>query len=444
MGKDPMITRANSRDAALESYRNDTKNLTENVEHTESTPIPDNYDGPIREFKEPVAETPKKSKFPTIMLSILAILLVIMGGLAIWYFAYYSNPERVVLDAVNKFANADHIVVQDGNIFVVDNDRSDGYISSLSVQFDSSSAKLPNATNVSVDFKISPVESEPIPENICGEEDDPEATDCIVYEEPEQMEFHAELGATAITDGTVYLQLSGLVDSLEQAGMTAETTPELTELLATLETVEGDWWRISLTEILDSFGTDDETKSIYTDVYACMLDLAASGLPAELGDLYAKYPFLNVAKSSAGTDGYSYFDVSFKSAELANFLNAIPETTAMNDYYACFNQIEAFGETIGAEDYNEVTPEEVADFIAELPENFTITLGISNFTHELRYAFVSASTSRDDYNDILFITSVTFAYQPTVVTEPEEYRSITELFPELYGTITYEEPTQEY
>lgn len=456
MGKDPMIARGNGRDAALDSYRNDTNRITgQQPESTETirvnfmtsetdtdgmatleerveeitdpvspTPIDNNYDGPIREFNEPApAPKAKKSKLPVILLSVLAIILVAVGALAIWFFAYYSNPDRVVFDAVNNFTKAENVAIQNGGVVVKDF-AEDGSGMMLQLQFDSASSKLPNATNVKAVLNITE------PATNCGEFD----ANCIDDQESQEFRFTADLGTIVMNDGVVYLQVSGLVDAFEQAGLSAEATPELADLLSTVELIDGEWWQISLPDILETIEIDEEANQAITDAYACMIDLANSSLPGELGDIYNQHRFLEVAKiddfqGNIASNGSSLYSLNFKAPELANFLNAVPNTAALNAYYDCFNKIEAFGETIGVEEFNETTPEEITESLDELPEDYVLIFEISNFTHQLESVIFGANIDQAvNKDEPSVLGSFVLSYQSATITAPAEYRPITELF----------------
>lgn len=350
----------------------------------------------------------KKSKAPLVIGIVVGILVLALGGLATWFFAFYNNPEKVAFDAIENLLTADDVTIN-GSVAILADEMADSSYDSVILSINSSSKFLPNSTSATL---------------LLTPRDDNEDAEAV----------QLQLDAIYLEDGMAYIQVSGLMDTLEAAGFSTEASAELEAIFDTLERIDNEWWQISVSDLLDELELDDEEVEGLNEIYSCAVDAMNSDLSGELANLYRTNKFVQVERvktivDGAGNEtspssGYNYYEVSLDDVALADFVNAIPETTTASEFFDCYNAAVAeynIYEPFDASDIDEVSADDL-----QLPSDLKIYLEISRFGHELR----SIVTEQED-GDYMTSGSILFQYQSGFAAEPDDYRPATELIDEL-------------
>lgn len=360
--------------------------------------------------------TKKHSKTPLIIAVIVAVLALLGAAFAAWYFCIHSNPDKVVLDAVNSVLTDDNLAIDGELQFLRTNTDNDSGLNWATFTFDSSSQTLPNTTNVHLKMSV---------------------------DEDEILEF--DLGAVQVRDGVIYLRVSGIMAALEDK-VTDDVYEEMSDLFELLDLIDGEWWRISVSELTSYLGLG-ETGQYYQSLYDCTVQTLNNNHATELRQLYQDQKFLSIARNTSiipNQDHVTVYDAKLDHEKLAAFLNGLFDTDAAKSYYACYNHTmqELYNEdyielpwgggfhpdpadapTLSAEDFDEISATDVEHF---LPNDLSVNLYIDNWTHRLR--IVTIDFQLDDYAVAGMFSP---RHQEAVIFEPEQYRPITDLLDEI-------------
>lgn len=356
---------------------------------------------------------PREKKRTGLIVSIIvAVLVVVLGGLALWFCLWYSNPEQVAYDAMQNLFKAENVGLEGG--FVITNPSQDDALQTIFFEFDSAANRLPASASAKVTFIFNPevVEGDP--------------------------RVSIEVKNIIMQDGVLYLQFAGLMDSINSLELDEDTRAEMEVYLQTLEVIDNEWWRISLPELLETMEVPEEQSNAVTEVYGCAVQAMNGDMSGEMATIYKQNRFIKVETSkrlepeedsgaSEIAAGHKAYELTLDKAKLADFVNQLPETETAQEFFACYNRVaEKYGgETIDSDDIDEIDADDV-----DWPEsdNVRVFLEISQWGHQLRSAHVYAY---DDDGESVGSGAVLFKYDAVTVSAPESYRPITELFEEL-------------
>lgn len=347
-----------------------------------------------------------KRRTQIIIAAIVGGIILLLGGLAIWFFAYYNNPEKVMFDSVNNILHAPNVSLNGGGSITLRDakDNLDGDVEMAILNFNSSSSKLPNATDVSL---------------------------LVTFTGGKKVNL--KLGTVQMSDGVIYLRIDGIIESLRDMGLDPDVQTEIEELFNLLETVDGEWWRISVPDIIKEVSGDDKISKAYGDIYNCYYQALAADHSKLLSSLYKQNKFIQVEpiKEISSGDGYldyspqmwhNLYEISIDSNSFANFLNSLPESEIAQELYTCYNNaVEEHDlgySTMGSEDLAEISADDI-----EIPKELHLYAEISQFGHKIRSIW---AYSEDDEWQNSF--AVTLNYQASEISTPDNYRDITELF----------------
>ncbi len=343
---------------------------------------------------------------------IVAVVVLLCGGLALWFFAWYSNPNQVAYDAVNNLIQSENVGFE-GGITILNSDE-DSPLDMISIAFDSASSGLPNssAAKVMFIFDAEQVEGDP--------------------------QILIEVKNVVMRDGVIYLQIGGIMDSINSLELDEDTRSSLEIFLSTVEVIDNEWWQISIPDLLETMELPAEQTNIFTEMYHCATQAMTSDMSGEAAAIYKQNQFVEIKPSkrlapdvesatNELTAGHKAYELSINKAKMASFVNRLPETKVAEDFFACYNDVASKygGQRISASDFDEITADDV-----EWPDadQLRVFLEISQFGHKLRS--VHFFTYDDDGQDAGGGT-VMFKYDAVTVTPPESYRPITDLFDEL-------------
>lgn len=342
---------------------------------------------------------------------VIGVLILIFGGLAAWFFAYYNSPEKVALDAMHHLFSAENIGLEGGFSFnLSDEAKADNPISRILLSFDSPANRPPmsNTATLGIYFNSELVQGEP--------------------------QITLKLNNVVMKNGVIYFQISGIMDSLESFSLSSSEWMEVENLIPFFEAIDNEWWQIDINQITTELELPASQKDTITEVYSCVVEAMNRNNSAEMVKLYDAHRFINVTPSKmlspenyATTEVASWhnaYAVTFDRYKLADYLNAIPETAAANEFYACFNAVENESATVplslGASDFEEISASDL-----EVLDEMNFYIEVSTFGHQLRSAYAYQST--DNYN---VSGSVLVKYQDVTVSAPTESRPITDLIEE--------------
>lgn len=357
------------------------------------------------DLRIPKDKTGKSKRHTAIIISVvIGVLALIIGGLAIWFFAYYNSPDKVMLDGVNNLLKAENVSFNGGGSLILREEDDSESIQNITLNLDSSSSSLPNSTNVSL---------------------------LILFNE--NRKINLQLGTVVMSDGVIYLKVSGIMDSLHDMNVSGEDIASIEGLLETVELIDDEWWRISLRDILGEMGADDEVINVYGEFQDCALSLATRDNSQELADMYKQNKFITVEPVKSISDGSGYFDyqaqawhnlyeIKFDKELLASFVNTLPDTEMAKETVACINtaarKYGAQTDVIDMEDFHEISASDI-----DISDQLHLFVEISQFSHKIRSI---QAYSEDEYWNNAF--GFKLDYGKTEVVAPSEYRNITELF----------------
>ncbi len=357
--------------------------------------------------KDVKLQSEKRSHKTPIILGIILVILVLIGaGFFAWYFCFYSQPEKVISDAVDDLLSADNIVFDGAAIFTPATNE-DSALEQIEVDFDSAANQAPaSSTTVTMKFVF------------------------------ENSEISLEIGSVQVKDGVAYLRVSGILDALERAGLTEALQEEARVFFDTLEIIDGEWWEISVTDLIDEFELEDETTNQLKATYECAYKAINDSYRAEFAELYREHSFMQLSRVQklefpqesnyqdvVANAGSTYYQVAFDYEELANFINALPESDIAEKLYACVND-NLLDSDASAQDFDEVSADELKE---AFPEDTRIYFEISNWCHQLKTIVMQLADEDLAVNLGLKIHQD----QQAVITVPDSYRPITELVDEI-------------
>lgn len=394
------------------------KTVEEDVTVVEATPVV------LAETDQPGVENPQPTentvliKPPKKKISLAAIigfvvfgLILVAGiGFAVWYFAVYQNPQNIAFDAMNKFLSAEHVQSKGQVQFLSKGDQPMHF----KFELENESKSLPSAA--SAKLTISRVEQK--------------GTDYTVVSDDS---ISLDLGSVVMPDGVIYFQVSNLTEMVEtlipdQSVFASEVGQAISNII---ELVDGEWWRISVPEIVEELELGSDGKPI-EELYSCVISAAQKDNSDQIAGFYREHQFINIEKSkdTSPTNGTSDYLATLNYDNLAGFLNELPHSTTSTEILACYNTYaeQTDGDQISPEDAETVSPD---DLRKTIPENTYIRLNISDFEHELKAITVGLT---DDDADLT--GGFSFSYEPASISAPENYRSVTELVDEAVTIIS--------
>lgn len=426
-----------------------------------ATPDPTVTGLPNGSVVEPAAPPKKKHTGLIVTLIIIFILLLAGAGAAVWFFCFYNQPDNVAFDAVNQFLQQKDLTVTGS----LDYDWSSESDENRHIKLSLDNSRSGIAGNSDLKFNYSQ------DLNIDG-----------------KKEFELDLGSVAMSDGVLYFKIGNLIetvdqfsDELDEAYSTVEEQLVWQAIYQLLETIDGEWWQISIPDILDMInesGDYDGEVAATRKFYNCMLDVAKQDVGSELAKIYRDNRFLKAVKVTQSADGKrkpadgnNLYEIEFDYDKMANFINALPQSNTANQFYACYNtyidEIEEFTEDnlgktpehIGADDAEKVTADDLSE---SRNDDVKYYLEIAPWGHQLQGIYMqSKATETPDcpfsYNTddvpttydlvpqpecsqgatatITGSLNLNFAYGPVAVAAPEKYRPVTDLAEEIVNTV---------
>ncbi len=369
------------------------------------------------------ADAPKKKKTGLLVGIIVAVLLLLVGGGALlWCTLFYNNPENVAFDAINGFLHEKNISVS-GSAWVE--------VPSEDLRVDISLKNAVNQASGMSDLSIK-----------LGEMQDG-------YHPSQEKTFDIDAGMIGLLDGKFYARFGNIMNSVDQLmddeNMTFDNLGQFEQMLYQLgETIDEQWWEISISDIIDRLTEDVDDEDTLAqvenahDLYRCMIDVASQNHSNEIAKLYRANRFLVVKRVTESMDGdkkpasgNSLYELSFDYEKLADFLNALPKTEFANQSDVCINNYQAevysnsgyVPDEIDASKFDQIKAEELEEALYNRANQYY--LEISNWQHQIKSIFILNLTSGAVSGADLY-----FDYTPVTISAPNDVRPITDLYDE--------------
>ena len=366
-------------------------------------------------------KTEKKSKTGIIIGAIIGAVAVIGGGA----YAYIHNtPEKVQYDAIAGFLSADHIQVE-GTVKVLPDEEAGNGLNSLELELKEAAAGLNYDAEATIKANV---------ENIGN--------------------VSVSLGGVFVEDGTIYIKVSNLKDALGEVleatgvGYDYDTINEMTDGL--IGEIDGQWWKISVDEVVDSLDDDlidKATKNKVKKGWGCIMETAKSesGEKDKYAKIYKENSFVTTTKATGSLENHAgvsttafekagdIYDVKIDAEKLAGFLSETAKTANADKLFTCLedagvmtkSQVEDAKSSVAE---GKVDVDEVKEIISEMP---TVKIAISGWNHNLSGIYVDYKGDEGSATGAL-----TIKYDKSKkVSAPSDAKSITELVEKAMGLV---------
>lgn len=346
----------------------------------------------------------KNSSHIGMILGIIAVVIILgIIGVAIWFFGFYSNPDKVAYDAVENLLIAPNVITS-GSV-VIETDMDDSSLKRLSLELENSSRILPSSSTARLSLEFT-----------------------------NDLDIDLQVSTVFMRDGVIYIQFSDLVESIEKLKLDQDTKDALSLYLDTIEVIDNEWWQISIPDIIDSLELESMQSNSIKEVYSCVVEAMDSDISGEMARFYGANKFLQIEQVNkdaiSNYQGSSWdnnlYQISINKQKYADFVNQIPETDTVQDFFDCYNDVmRKYGgddaEQIDLSDIDEISADDV-----EWPEDFILYAEISRFNHRLNRVFGEKTEDQ-----IKMSVSLALDYQEVEVSAPSSYRPLTDLIDEI-------------
>lgn len=325
-------------------------------------------------------DAPKKSKKPFIIAGMVALLVVLLGG-GIGAYALYTNPDKVLLDAVTNSIKA-KTAVTEGN-FVVKDGENNGMVT---VQFSSESDNSKYAGKLEAEAKI---EYEGFDTTIAG-------------------------AGMVAESGDIYFRVDNAKQLLDKAleteyGKLYASEPSLQSPLQKFKTfvakIDGKWIKIDKSQIEDSIPDYDKQQACYKKAFDTFYQDSAQ--QQQVIKAYQDNKFITVTDAGKsqtinGKNSVAY-DMSFDVKKSESFGKELEKTDVVK-------AVEKCGDSSDAPSSDDIT-NEVTGTSQKDVDKTTVTVWISRWGHE----FTKIETNyKDKANSTAFDMTIDHATQPSL------------------------------
>ena len=368
---------------------------------------PQSTEMPAGSVVESAAIPKKKHKGLIFAVIFIVVLILTLGGFAAWYFLYYNNPEKVAYDAINGFLRQ-QAVVTDG----IMTGRAKTDTGEVLVTVATNNKSTTSSADGAVTVKIGMLDAngELISDN----------------------QYEVELGGIIMTDGVIYVRTGKLMESIdlfmEDMNVTLDELDTGTRAVYNLlNDIDGEWWQISVPDVINSVVEDPDLASASKEFYACLINVAHSDVKGEIADIYSLNRFVNISRSDTHGDGTTDYNVEFDYDKMASFANAMIESGSMKSTENCLRKyiVDDLGGDLKFE--NESAD---ASKIQESLKDTSFIMSITDFGHEL--TGISISTKQGDSE---FSGGFSFSHPEVTIEAPANYRPISDLVDMIVDTI---------
>lgn len=420
---------------------------------------------PMEQVSEPLTPPKKKKKTGLIVGIIIAVFLLVGCGVAAALVLINNNTDAVSA-AMNKIMSGGvpSNVAVDGTIDIRSNDP-DSPLERVKIDLDSElmtnsmintstaivTLSIANMPDVSFEFDEVYAESgdlylkldgatgaledsgllqllaapQPVVEPVdCLDDEEgcvlTEVVDCADGEE--DCLAGPVLGEVEILDATNCVNGDADSDATNcvkpETEFDSDLAESLTPLLGIIETIDGEWLRISTDEMsmLSGDMLNDSDVSCITDLVSSIDTNSSSA-----ADLYGKYPFITSSSENLNVASKNdpIYKISVDDEAFANFVNGIDNANLSQSLYSCLGWENKV--SITATDVNEITA------------NFPVIYAEVDDNHNFTRLYLESDT---DDADATMVIDLSFRYPTTVnVVEPDEYMDFSEVIQAIFSSM---------
>lgn len=386
---------------------------------------------------------PKKKRTGLIVGIIIAAVLIIGGGIAAAVVLLTAKKPDPVAAAVKKIMHGDipNNVVIDGDIYIDIKDKT-APISNIKISLNSGlvphSLTNKSAANITVSirnvgdftfefdelytfggdlyFKISgaadSLESSGLLYVLNLANRLPDGPDCGADEQCQTEELNiTECSGEAdcqVLDATA--MESEVLSPGGQSILDEDTLQFFTSLVDIIETIDGEWVRVSFDDLDGLSGSALEKSEV--SCITNMLETINTNINSA-GDLYNNYPFVISTDENVGIDSkqYKVRKVGIDDEKFVGYINSIQNSAMSETLYSC----------LGWKNNVRIDENDVAGIKLDFPEIYAEVDGEDNFTR----LYVKSDLEN---SDIAVTMDLNFNYPNNInMPEPQEYRDFSEI-----------------
>jgi hypothetical protein len=248
---------------------------------------------PIFSQSQPVAIAKKSKKGIIIAAVAVGVLLLVGGGSALAYNVWYSNPEKVISDAIVNAITVKNPV----------------YTGALSIESDYIDATVDVTTK---------------------ENDTTGSLDAKVSVAMNGQKYSVTGGAIIDLSGNMFFKVGGLRAIFEDYSNSGVTIDGLDEFITK---VDNKWIKISSADLKTY---DESIAKSNTCVNDTIKKLKNDGsMMNEITDLYKKNPFIVIEKDLGTVNGSRGFEINSKNSIVKTFMDGLKDTKVYKELHNC-------------------------------------------------------------------------------------------------------------
>lgn len=336
----------------------------------------------------PMEQPATSKKKPLLLIGIIIAVLLVIGGSvgAFAFFSWKNSPEAIALDAFSNLIKAPNKTV-DGTVSI-------------------SASRMMEIDYIYNEDDDDDVEYDSIglAANCIGATKD---TNCLVFEPTPYLES-AEVKLKGRANSGANMELSTDVSTKMSNSDSSDFSADLiytsdgiiyfisedlakTINFAPLSTIDGQWWKISVSDIADSMKSYiGDFASLIKDVYSCSTSMINDSVKNTnaVADLYSKNQFAKLKEQSKNN-----YSLELDAEKLANFLNGLNDLDYAKNYNSCISKIS---DKYNAENTLEVTTFTVEDvkekIIDKIPSSIRFELDGNRNITKISFGDTSVST----------------------------------------------------
>lgn len=399
-----------------------------------------------------VEKEPKKEKRTGLIIGIIIGIIILLGSGTFAAFAIIKNqPDNIAAESVNNLLNAKQVGVSGTFSYTPKGDAAN-YVSQVTVAIEEKTVESNLSSNLNMSIMI-PTLDKTIELSLgevmlkdgvfyakvggitkLYEEVLSDLIDDYILSSLQQSSSYQE-----IIDCVSNSDQDGAAECMEAAQITETIDPATAQALNTVvpqikSTLEGiikkvddQWIEFSISDILDSNlvsqNLSQSDKASIKKAYNCTVELKnnISQYSEEFSNLYSQNKFVALESS---TD--SFYKIKLKSAELANYIKAVPNTKAFTDYMSC----NGITDTSGISE--SISTEEVDSFVNSIPDVYARFDGLLN--HHLAELKIQSKSDIEYYE---FSADLNFTYPSNLeITAPSNSLPVMDLVEEIVTDVT--------
>ena len=247
---------------------------------------------------------------------------------------------------------------------------------------------------------------------------------------------------------TTELEVITDIDSMD---VTTDTSyfpfDNISSVLDIIESLEGEWIRLS-TEEWGAFSDN----IVVEEPLSCVVDFAESveANSNSMLELYNRNPFVTSSTENLQVTSRRdpIYKITIDEEKFVNYIGSLQDTGLLDDFYSC----------VGLKDYMEITAEDIAGVVEEMPEIYVEVNSNNVFTRlYLQYKIEDIVPSDCVYSETLeeiedcgvemgaeatstVTIDLTFDYPANInISEPVEYQNLTDILQAIFMSYDFDD-----